>query len=123
MSSRDDGELVEGSNPVLPSHLVPKDRVDVSLEWEEASSSLEGAGATVCAYCHEPLLPDEPRPAVEGPAVHLECGFRMVYGSVGHQQKCCFCYGRVDRSEEGMALREAAKASLEYYLAGHPARQ
>ncbi len=73
----------------------------------------------VCAYCHEPILPDEPRPQIEGPPVHLECGFRMVYGSVGHNEKHCSCHGFVDHSEDGMTLREAAKASWTHFLASH----
>lgn len=75
-------------------------------------------GKPVCAYCHEPVLPNERITEVEGPPLHYECGFRMVFGSVGHMKKQCMHYGKKDTSEEGMALREGAQAAYQRYKDG-----
>ncbi len=119
MSPRDQGKCVKDCKSVLPSHKLLQEHDPVSVEQSEASPLRDGAETIFCVHCREPLLPDEPRPPIEGPAVHLECGFRMVCGSVGHQQGRCPCNGFFDHSEDGMTLREAAKASWEYFLAGN----
>ncbi len=69
----------------------------------------------MCDYCGEPVYPDEPTGPILNAIVHVECCFRMVAGSVGHQQKCCHCYGRIDMSEDGLSKREGARRSLEYF--------
>ncbi len=80
-----------------------------NAEREFAKGLLQSEG---CVYCHEPILPGERIAEVEGPPLHYECGFRMVCGSVGHQENQCPCHGIEDHSEDGMTLREGAKAAL-----------
>lgn len=70
----------------------------------------------ICQHCHELIFPRERLAPIQNAFVHHECGFRMVAGSVGHQKHQCSCYGKEDTSEVGLTLRQAAKASLEYYL-------
>jgi hypothetical protein len=121
----DDGDRfwIEGANSILV-------RGDLSREqWETipgttkalllrfgihvASQSLMAIPA--CAYCGELILPREQRAPVIGLPMHFECGFRMVGGSVGHQMGLCECHGFTDTSEDGLSLREAARASLAYF--------
>jgi hypothetical protein len=78
----------------------------------------------ICGYCDEEIGPDQPTgpfPITDGLSglpmpLHLECQFRMVSGSVGHQKRECSCYGHVDTTEHGLTLRQAALAAHEYYL-------
>ena len=123
----DNGELfwIEGADAVLPrpSNLSSEQWANLSVEWKAALRSLcvevlDGfLEDATCAYCGESILPHEPRVEVEGPPIHHECGFRMVYGSVGHQRGQCPCHGQDDLSELGMTLQEGARASLGYFLA------
>lgn len=42
---------------------------------------------------------------------HKECFARSIFGSVGHQEKKCHCFGGNTEDPEGMTRREAAKAA------------
>lgn len=68
-----------------------------------------------CALCCEPIL--ETDEDVEGLnfVAHLECEFRHVVGSVGHQMKHCTCFGGTEDDPPGMTKREAAKAAWDFY--------
>ncbi len=66
-----------------------------------------------CIHCDEEIQPGEAHKIVKN--AHFECGFRMIAGSVGHQQKKCSCYGGTMEDPEGMTLREAAKAAMEEF--------
>lgn len=75
-----------------------------------------------CFYCGEPVLSSDRPAPVETTAkdgsfalLHYECQFRMIMGSVGHLRGECECYGKEDMSEQGITLREGAKAALAYY--------
>lgn len=73
-----------------------------------------------CDYCHEPILPDERAPVSPG-AFHRECLFRLVGGSIAHQAHLCSCYGRgPDDSEDGLSLRDGARAAVSYFKAHQP---
>ena len=74
-----------------------------------------------CDHCGEPILPGEPLGDIENATVHYECFRRMMLGSVGHQKCECSCCGKVDTSEDGLTLREAAKAASEYHFPHHQA--
>ncbi len=69
----------------------------------------------ICDYCSEPIFPDEPLGPFLNSMTHVECAFRMIMGSVGHQQRQCSCYGQIDTSEEGLTVREGARRSLELF--------
>jgi hypothetical protein len=76
----------------------------------------------LCLWCGEPVLPDDrqesvalirasatgPEPAVR----HYECAARVVVGSVGHQMRCCSCYGGTEEDPPGLTLRESAVLAL-----------
>ncbi len=76
---------------------------------------------SACDYCKEPLLPTDPVSRVPQVHLHWECNFRLVAGSVAHQQRRCSCF--VDGSEEsdppGMTLREAAWAAMTLWQREH----
>lgn len=46
-------------------------------------------------------------------AMHRECMFRLVVGSVGHQLELCYCHGGDMEDPPGISLREAARMALE----------
>lgn len=73
----------------------------------------------ICQHCGEPIKKGEVVSIIRPGPFHVECGFRMVAGSVGHQQHRCKCYGQVDTSEVGMTRRQAAKAALSFYNRHH----
>lgn len=50
---------------------------------------------------------------------HVECGLRMIFGSVGHQLHKCGCYGGDEDDPEGMTRREAAAAAVRLYYKVH----
>jgi len=90
------------------------DKCGTSFLKEILRGPYEDENGPICSYCHEPILPGEKLTEVEGPAIHFECGFRITYGSVGHLTEQCPCHGKEDHSEDGLTLREGAKASLEH---------
>lgn len=73
----------------------------------------------LCGYCGEQMKPGEP--VTEAANLHAECAFRMVGGSVAHQQRRCSCYG----GDGTPTLREDARAAFDYYrrmMTGEPER-
>jgi hypothetical protein len=66
----------------------------------------------LCAWCDEPILPGD-RTSMGG--VHYECGLRSIIGSVGHQKKCCSCYGGNEEDPPGLTRRQAATAAALYF--------
>ncbi len=46
---------------------------------------------------------------------HRECQFRTLFGSVGHQQKKCSCFGGTEEDPPNMTPREAAKAAMDLH--------
>jgi hypothetical protein len=47
--------------------------------------------------------------------VHLDCFLRQIYGSLGHLQKKCSCYGGNEEDPPGMTKRQAAVAAVVFY--------
>jgi hypothetical protein len=122
----DDGDrfwIEGGSDVLLRGDLSEEQWQRIPLLWKAQLLTLASerpAGMFVncmpaCQHCGEPVLPDEQRSPIINAIMHFECGFRGIMGSVGHQQKNCYCYGKTDTSEAGMSKRDAARASWEYF--------
>jgi hypothetical protein len=68
-----------------------------------------------CEYCDELIaVGDDGVILVGGTILHRECNFRMIIGSVAHQEKRCSCFGGNAAHDDGMTRREGARAALEY---------
>jgi hypothetical protein len=67
----------------------------------------------LCGHCNEEITGASLNFGIA--LFHIECGIRMVSGSVGHQQGRCSCYGETDRSEIGISKREAAIAAWKLF--------
>lgn len=85
---------------------------------------------TVCLQCLEDIQPDDSgvvMPYLAGEmdgglvAIHEECHLRSVFGSVGHQQRRCSCFGGTEEDPPGLTKREAAKAAAAMALGGRAA--
>lgn len=50
-------------------------------------------------------------------AEHRECYLRGIYGSVGHQQQRCPCFGGTYEDPPDMTPRQAARAAVVYHAA------
>jgi hypothetical protein len=46
---------------------------------------------------------------------HFECHFRMIVGSVAHQQGRCSCFGGTKHEPPGVTLRQSAVAAYRYW--------
>lgn len=70
-----------------------------------------------CPHCTEPILGWEiTRPLNGNPrGAHVECVIRMCAGSAGHQRGECSCHNKIDTSEDGLTVREAAIAAYEEF--------
>lgn len=70
-----------------------------------------------CIYCEEEILTGETPPAIfeHVQNMHHECFLRGIFGSVGHLQKRCSCYGGTEEDPPDMTPRQAAKAAVELY--------
>jgi hypothetical protein len=65
-----------------------------------------------CIYCNEPILPGEVYQPFNGgrDAMHRECAIRSIAGSVGHQNRTCYCFGGQGTGDnETKTVRENAK--------------
>lgn len=81
-----------------------------------------------CLNCEEPFVENDQgfvmgcSPEIDSSGqvgVHRECQFRMIFGSVGHQNKTCSCFGgSTEEDPPNMTKREAAKAAMEMALEG-----
>lgn len=81
-------------------------------------------GITTCAHCGEPFVfPGDspilmPHIAEAGPAMwrgyHEECRARMVFGSLGHLQGKCSCFGGALEDPPEMTKRQAAQAAMAF---------
>jgi hypothetical protein len=69
-----------------------------------------------CAFCDEPILETEEEIIGLNFRAHVECEFRQVAGSVGHQMKRCSCFGGIEEDPPGMTRREAARAAYSLSL-------
>jgi hypothetical protein len=67
-----------------------------------------------CAWCQEPVEMGEQAPAFVTEAMHQECGFRSMVGSLAHVLRRCHCYklGSDLGDPPGLTKREAALAAL-----------
>lgn len=83
-------------------------------EWEQQADTPVG---TRCMYCTEEVVQgDMGTMDSTGVVLHHECQFRMVVGSLAHQQRRCSCYGGVDAElPEGMSLREEAREAMQLF--------
>jgi hypothetical protein len=78
----------------------------------------------LCLYCVEPIVEgdlgiEQPFHSLEKETTvvhHRECFLRSIFGSVGHQQQKCSCYGGTDEDPPGLSRREAARAAVEEML-------
>jgi hypothetical protein len=73
---------------------------------------------SVCAWCDEPIAPDDRlAPNCQAPT-HYECGLRAAVGSLGHQRKLCSCYGGTYDDPPGATRRQAAIAATLFFHLG-----
>jgi len=75
-------------------------------------------GLTRCTWCGEALEQYDRHPAFSD-AVHFECGFRSVVGSVAHIEGRCSCFiaGSDEGDPQGMTKRQAAQSALKTFMA------
>jgi len=68
-----------------------------------------------CEYCNEEILTGERSDVFQRNDFHVECGFRILAGSVAHIEKRCSCFGGKDWNLDppGLTRREAARAAVE----------
>jgi hypothetical protein len=52
---------------------------------------------------------------------HRECHLRQIFGSVGHQQLQCRCYGGTTEDPPELTKRQAARAAVDYFERHPPA--
>lgn len=68
-----------------------------------------------CVWCGEPMADTVAGMAIQTnmAAMHTECAYRAVAGSVAHLEKRCSCYvpGSEEGDPPGMTKREAASAA------------
>lgn len=74
----------------------------------------------ICQFCSEPITEAEQElstPKFGGAALHLECGFRAMLGSLAHLNHSCGCYvaGSTAGDPEDMTPRQAAKLAYAYW--------
>lgn len=88
-----------------PPHLRKLDEVQIAAPLHMA-----------CDHCGERFT-DGDIGTIDGggTALHYECGMRLVVGSVGHQNKTCFCFGGQDEDPPGMTKREAAREATRLF--------
>jgi hypothetical protein len=71
-----------------------------------------------CPHCDEPIHSgEETFRFANGPVAHVECAIRMLFGSVGHQQRACPCYGGRREDSSGLTKRQAAWEALAFFRA------
>lgn len=70
-----------------------------------------------CVHCLEPILPGEGSRCVAH--VHVECGFRLACGSVGHIRQRCSCYGGTEEDPPHLTTRAAAMAAMSEWTVRH----
>jgi hypothetical protein len=70
-----------------------------------------------CVWCEEPVLAGEQDPAFHAQAMHVECGFRSMVGSVGHLLRRCHCFKLNSHLGDppGLKKRDAACAALSLF--------
>lgn len=82
-----------------------------------AHPRLEKADTPVGSNCHhcEEAIVDGDRGYIDSSSnpFHEECFMRLLFGSVGHQQKRCSCFGGTEEDPAGMTIRQAAKAAMD----------
>jgi hypothetical protein len=67
----------------------------------------------ICQWCDEPVLPGQQNLVFQTQAMHSECGFRPVAGSVGHILRRCSCCSKDNLGDPpGLTKREAARAAF-----------
>lgn len=109
-----------GSN--WPPHLEPRPETPAQGACMHCAEAI-AAGEDSMRYSGH-ISRDAAGDPVLGPGLpaHRECFLRQVYGSVGHQTGTCACNGTANpimEDPENMTPREAARAAVEMYEAGH----
>lgn len=72
----------------------------------------------VCPWCDEAVLATDKRAPTYQQPMHYECGLRSAVGSIGHQQRRCFCFGGTEEDPPGLTRRQAATAAALYFHLG-----
>lgn len=105
-------------------HGVP---VPTQLWVGSRDGAIIDVGEVACVWCSEPCSAADDRIGgvdVRGAPldgrIHRECAIRGAIGSVGHQNRQCFCYGGEVEDPPGMTRREAARAAAELWLRRAP---
>lgn len=96
-------------------------------EWPDDLPKTSQPVGVHCLNCNEPILENESGVRIvyigeerTGFAYqHRECHLRGVFGSVGHQQKKCSCYGGSEEDPPGLTKRQAAIAAVQLYYDEH----
>jgi hypothetical protein len=89
-------------------------------DLEEVPTPLEGT----CPHCDESItqgdsgfvIPHLDESGSHERPHHRECFLRGIFGSVGHQQGKCYCFGGTEEDPPGMTRREAARAAERHML-------
>ncbi len=120
----DDGDKfwIDGQNRILhrgnvPPQLWNKLPVELKIHMLDFTQDIlrPSFRREKCIYCEEIIWPFEKRGPILNAPTHNECAFRMMGGSVGHQQGICSCHGFKDHSEIGLTKREGARRALDYF--------
>ena len=90
-------------------------------EWKQSTMA---APPLCCFWCHEWIASTDSGViqgliSPDGPACiayHYECHARSIFGSLGHQQGRCHCFGGTEDDPPELTLREGARAALRYAL-------
>lgn len=89
---------------------------------------VEAPVGQTCQWCDEPIeLTDSGiiMPFFDGTkstevAQHRVCHLRQIFGSVGHQNKKCSCFGGTEEDPPHMTRRQAAEAAYALFNSKFP---
>jgi len=93
----------------------------IQMGLKEVSPKGTSTTPMFCGWCGEPMEPGESDIRCSANAgdmlFHRNCMIRQVVGSVGHQQGQCSCHvdGSTLGDPEGMTIRQAADAAVEFW--------
>ena len=91
--------------------------------WNEMTKTMEQIPVPTsdCDWCQEKFIETDRGLGIPDALsenftyYHVDCFLRTIFGSVGHLQKKCSCYGGDMEDPPEMTLREAATASVKEY--------